>query len=157
MPTKKTPRRRNRKIQIELPESLVRSIDKEVRRSRLSGRSASRAGLMRELLGLGVVRRMAADSEDEASRTDVRDTLLKEAAALAKEAAAHEASGSRKAASRLLLAAASREVEAICYMASEDEVGVKSALILAIHYMKKGTGYRRLPEYQESVRSTDVV
>jgi len=112
---------------------------------------------MRELLGLGVVRRMAADSEDAASRADVREALLKEAAALSKEAVAHEASGSRKAASRLFLAAASREIEAICYMAPEDEAGVKSALILAIHYTKKGTGYKRLPEFQSSVPNPDLV
>lgn len=162
MPTKKTPvkktqKRRKRKIQIELPESLVRSIDREVRRSAASGQSTSRAALMRELLGLGVVRRSAADSEDAASRSDVREALLKEAAALAREAAAHEASGSRRAASRLYLAASSREIEAISYMAQEDETSLKSALILAIHYMKKGTGYSRLPEYHASVRASDVV
>ncbi len=112
---------------------------------------------MRELLGLGVVRRMAADSEDAASRADVREALLKEAAALAKEATAHDASGSRKAAARLYLAAASREIEAICYMAPEDEAGIKSALILALHYTKRGTGYSRLPEYHASVPSSGLV
>ncbi len=161
MPTKKTTKkavsRRTKKVQITLPDSLVKAIDREVRRSRHSGIEISRTGLMKELLGLGVMRRMMADSVDAASRTEARDSLLREAVPLAKDAAVHHSSGNREAASRLYLAAAARELEAISYMSSDDESGIKSALIMVVHHVKRGTGYRHLPDVIVSGPVTDSV
>ncbi len=101
---------------------------------------------MKELLGLGVVRRMMADALDVGSMTDARDSLLREAGPLAKDAAIHDAAGNREAAARLYLAAAARELEAISFMSSDDESGIKSALIMVVHHVKRGTGYRHLPD-----------
>lgn len=155
MPTKKKPAgRKTRKIQVSLPETLVRALDKEVRRS---GRQTSRATLMKEMIGLGVVRRMASEADDPASRADAMRSLLKEAGPLVAEAVRHEEAGDRAMASRLYLAAAAREIEAISYMPSGDESGIKSALIMAVLHMKKGTGYRRLPEVQVSTPSPTSV
>lgn len=158
MPVKKSAKKRKtRKIQLSVPEALVRALDKEVRRSRTSGKTASRSALMKEILGLGVVRRMMSDVEDAASRADARDSLLRESAPLVQEAAAHEASGNRAAASRLYLAAAAREIEAISYMGMDDEASIKSALIMAVLHMKKGTGYMRLPEVHVGSASSSSV
>jgi hypothetical protein len=156
-PTKRPTKKRTVKVQITLPESLVRVLDKEVRRSRQSGVEASRISLMKELLGLGVVRRMMADATDIGSMSDARDSLLREAGPLAKDAALHEASGGRETASRLYLAAAARELEAISYMSPDDESGIKSALIMVIHHLKRGTGYRHLPEVTVASLPTDAV
>lgn len=158
MPTKKPAKKRKiRKIQVSLPETLVKALDKEVRRASRPGKPGSRAALMKEILGLGVVRRMMSDSEDVGSRNDARDSLLREAGPLVAEALANEASGNRAAASRLYLAAASREIEAISYMSPDDEVSIKSALIMAVLHMKKGTGYRHLPEVQVSASASTPV
>lgn len=158
MPIKKpAKKRKTRKIQLSLPETLVRALDKEVRRSSSSGKPASRSSLMKEILGRGVVRMMLSDVEDAPSRADVRDSLLMESAPLVKEAAAHAAEGNRAAASRLYLAAAAREVEAISYMDMDDEASIKSALIMAVLHMKKGTGYGRLPEVGPSSSASSPV
>ena len=156
-PAKKPVKRRTQKVQIVLPESLVKALDREVRRARQSGVESSRAALMKELLGLGVVRRMMVDAVDPGSLADARDSLLREAGPLAKDAALHEASGSRGISSRLYLTAAARELEAISYMATDDETGIKSALIMVIHHLKRGTGYRHLPEVTVASLPTDAV
>jgi hypothetical protein len=161
MPTKKVvkkaAKRKVRKVQVVLPESLVRALDREVRRSRQSGKESSRASLMKELLGLGVIRRTAADPMDAASMADARDALLGEAVPLAREAALHEASGGRPTAARLYLAAAARELEAISFMSPDDEAGIKSALIMAVHHAKKGTGYRHLPDVTVTAHVAETV
>lgn len=156
MPIKKkaSAKQKTRKLQVSLPEALIRALDKEVRRS---GQQKSRAALMKEMIGLGVVRRMMSDADDPASRKDAMDALLREAGPLVADAIRHESSGNRAAASRLYLAAASREIEAISYMSPDDEVSIKSALIMAVLHMKKGTGYRRLPEVQVSSASPTSV
>lgn len=156
-PAKKPAKRRTQKIQILLPESLVKAIDREVRRTRQSGVESSRSALMKEILGLGIVRRMAADVVDPGSLADARDGLLREAVPLAKDAAIHEASGSRGTASRLYLTAAARELEAISYMPPDDETSIKSALIMVIHHLKRGTGYRHLPEVTVASLPSDAV
>lgn len=157
MPSKKPAKRKTQKVQLTLPESLVRALDKEVRRSRMSGKESSRGALMKELIGLGVVRRMMADAMDVGSMTDARDALLREAGPLARDAAVHEAAGSKDAASRLYLAAAARELEAISFMASDDESGIKSALIMVVHHVKRGTGYRHLPDVTVASPASDSV
>lgn len=155
MPIKKKPaKRKTRKIQVSLPETLVRALDKEVRRS---GSHVSRAALIKEMIGLGVVRRMMSDADDPGSRKDAMEALLREAGPLAADAAAHEATGNRGAALRLFLAAAAREIEAISYMSPDDEFSIKSALIMAVLHMKKGTGYRHLPEVHVSSSASTPV
>jgi len=161
MPTKKSQKksqkRRTRKVQIMLPENLVKDLDREVRRMRSSGKEVSRAALMKEILGLGMVRRMILDSADPAGLADARDGLLSEAAPLAREAQAAEASGSRSQASRLYLTAAARELEAISCMSPSDESAIKSALIMVIHHLKRGTGYRHLPDVTVAGLPSDAV
>lgn len=145
MPKKKTrPRKKARKVQVTLPESLIRALDMEVKAMASRGRSVSRSSLMKEMLGLSVVRRMASEVSDPASMADVRESLLKEAGPLAQEAGAQEASGSRTVAARLWLVAAAREIEAMAY--TSDETAIKSAIVLAVMHLKRGTGYRHLPE-----------
>ncbi len=151
---KKSQKRRTRKVQIVLPESLVKALDREVRRARASGTETSRAAVMKELLGLGVVRRTMFDSVDPGSLAEARDSLLREAAPLAREA---QASDSKAQASRLYLTAAARELEAISCMSQDDESGIKSALIMVVHHLKRGTGYRHLPDVTVAGLPSDAV
>ncbi len=156
-PAKKLVKRRMKKVQLALPEALVKAIDREVRRIRRSGIGASRAGVMKDILGLGMARREATESTGAAGLAEVRDGLLREAGPLAKDAALHEASGSRALSSRLYLTAAARELEAISFMSPDDESGIKSALIMVIHHLKRGTGYRHLPEIIVASLPSDAV
>ncbi len=149
MPVKKRPAKQKlRKVQVELPQALVTALDGEVHRARSDGGKSSRGEIIREMVGVGVVRRMAEGFGDKASRKDAMESLLKEAAPLAVEAAKMEAAGRRREAARLFLAAASREIEAISFMPPDDESGMKSAIIMALHHLKRGTGYSRLPDVQ---------
>lgn len=135
---------RGRKIQVRLPEKEVARLDRE---SRTSGKG--RSEIVREALAART-----------ASARHGHDALVAEAARLRAEAERHEEAGRRGAAASKFLLAAAREIEAASLLSPdsfrEDEPKLRSSMLLAIQMIKKGTGYRQLPEVPTPFRSASV-
>jgi hypothetical protein len=146
----KKPPKKPKKVYTILSAELADFLDEQA-----SVEKKSRTALLRDLIEISLTRR-SIDRFPPIDPTELHSLLLQEAAKIKSVAESREASGNREGASSAYLCAAAREMEAASLLSLNDDVRIKSSLLLTIYLIKKGTGYRHLPETPVSPRSVEI-
>lgn len=147
--TKKLPRK-PKKVCAVLSAELVDFLDKQALEEK-----KSRAALLKELIEISIARRRV-DRSPPVDSTGLHSLLLQEAAKIKSIAEDREASGDREGASSAYLCAAAREMEAASFLLLDDDMRMKSSILLTVQLIKKGTGYRHLPDIPVSPPSMEM-
>lgn len=130
-----------RKVTVEVPASVVRTLDKQLRGLRRRMSDVSRSDLIRLAL-----RRYVGPSLPKRDRRALYEELLRRSGVLKLNAKAHLADGRPHRARPLYLRAAALELEALVLLEDPGEDTLKSALLEILFLLKSGAGYSRLPD-----------
>lgn len=144
-------KRKTVRVSVELDTDLARGVSEEMAWLKKSapGR-ATRAGAVRSVLQ----RQFRGMASSKRSREDLFQEILAEAVPLRDEGSALLSKGYTKAARRLLLEAASRELEALRVLDDPSEETLRSTLIAVVALLKDATGYRHLPDVPRPKRTS---
>lgn len=136
-----------KKISVTLSERVLEWVDQEVQDT---GRP--RSEVLEDLANAAMARREILEVRDPRRRVKVRDALLSQSEPLKELAAAYADLGERAAADAAYLLAAAKELEALAVLRDPSEETVRDKLIDVIALIKKGTGYKHLPDVPTEVR-----
>lgn len=136
-----------KKVSVTLSERVLEWVDREVLDT---GRP--RSEVLEDLASAAMARREILEVRDPRRRVKVRDALLSQSEPLKELAAAYADLGELAAADAAYLLAAAKELEALAVLRDPSEETVRDKLIDVVTLIKKGTGYKHLPDVPTEVR-----
>ena len=149
MAKSKTPKTR---VTVELPQNLVRQLDREAGRLKKRGGRGSRT----EALAEAVRRHFLGTHGGHSTLMGAYGEIRQEAVRLKAHGIEKLGQCSVAAAKRSFLLACSKELEALSLLSNPDEATVRSAVIEAVMLLKDGVGYRSLPDVPGGRKTENV-
>lgn len=113
----------------------------------------SRASVCKDIIDAAINR----NYENKEQQIQIHNRLLKLAVSLQERGNFFLKKNDHKTSASLFLMAAAKEIEALAILGDRDESLIKGTLIKAIQLLKKGTGYRSLPNVPVDSLSVDLL
>lgn len=148
---KEEPPKQKFRVVLDLDLDTIHEIDRLVIDAAEGGRS-SRTSVCRTIIERAVNR--GSETREEQLRTYSR--LIREGVKMKDKALAFIKRKDQSTASSLFLMAASKELEALSVVSDRSEHMMKSTLIQVVQLLKRGTGYRKLPEVPNDNSGVDL-